>query len=234
MPNSDYGILIRNGVNFSHDTAESVSYDNTSSGLSATDIQAAVDELAQGGGGTGGHTIIDDDGTSMTTRSGLQFKGSHVEDDSTDARTVVNVVREMTEEQRSDLPTGTDDGFIFTTDNPSSFPLTTDFVAYRDGKSVTQMMDYYDFTITTTWTANSNMGDYETYPYKQTIATTIFSNDSCPEADVLSATPGGFMTEDERADKDKICQEVLYNTTGITLLATDQTSNALTLRVRGV
>ena len=40
-----YGILMRDGVNYSHDTAESISYTNTSSGLTATDVQAAIDEI---------------------------------------------------------------------------------------------------------------------------------------------------------------------------------------------
>ena len=44
MP-TDYGILMKNGENYSHDTAESISYDNTNSGLSSTDVQAAIDEL---------------------------------------------------------------------------------------------------------------------------------------------------------------------------------------------
>ena len=40
-----YGKLIKNGVNYSHDTAASISYVNTTSGLTATDIQAAIDEI---------------------------------------------------------------------------------------------------------------------------------------------------------------------------------------------
>lgn len=45
-----------------------------------------------GGGGTGGHTIEDDTGTSMTARAGLQFKGlAETSDDSANDRTVVEV-----------------------------------------------------------------------------------------------------------------------------------------------
>ena len=40
-----YGTLIRNGVNYSHDTAESISYDNTNSGLTSTNAQDAINEL---------------------------------------------------------------------------------------------------------------------------------------------------------------------------------------------
>jgi len=52
-----------------------------------------MDEVEQGGGGgTGGHTIIDENGTSMTARAGLQFiGGANVSDDSTNNKTVVDL-----------------------------------------------------------------------------------------------------------------------------------------------
>lgn len=43
MPN--YGKLLSEGVNFSHDTAESVSYDNNYSGLSTTNVQNSIDKV---------------------------------------------------------------------------------------------------------------------------------------------------------------------------------------------
>lgn len=45
----------------------------------------------QGGGGTGGHTIIDENGNSMTARAGLQFIGANVSDDSTNNKTIVDM-----------------------------------------------------------------------------------------------------------------------------------------------
>ena len=46
----------------------------------------------QGGGGTGGHTIIDENGTSMTARAGLQFVGgANVSDDATNNKTIVDL-----------------------------------------------------------------------------------------------------------------------------------------------
>lgn len=53
-----------------------------------------TDEMGSGGGGgTGGHTIIDENGTSMTARSGLQFFGAvEVTDDSANNRTLVEVL----------------------------------------------------------------------------------------------------------------------------------------------
>lgn len=52
-----------------------------------------TDEMGSGGGGTGGHTIIDENGNSMTARSGLQFFGAvEVTDDSANNRTLVEVL----------------------------------------------------------------------------------------------------------------------------------------------
>lgn len=49
-----------------------------------------MDEV--GGGGTGGHTIIDENGNSMTARAGLQFVGgANVEDDATNNKTIVDL-----------------------------------------------------------------------------------------------------------------------------------------------
>lgn len=45
----------------------------------------------QGGGGTGGHTIIDENGNSMTARAGLQFVGANVDDDATNNKTIVDL-----------------------------------------------------------------------------------------------------------------------------------------------
>ena len=52
-----------------------------------------TDEMGSGGGGgTGGHTIIDENGTSMTARAGLQFVGgANVSDDATNNKTIVDL-----------------------------------------------------------------------------------------------------------------------------------------------
>ena len=55
MPTT-YGILYKNGKNYSHDTAESISYDNTSSGLTSTNMQDVVDEISPKLVPTGGTT----------------------------------------------------------------------------------------------------------------------------------------------------------------------------------
>ena len=52
-----------------------------------------TDEMGSGGGGgTGGHTIIDENGNSMSARAGLQFVGgANVSDDSTNNKTIVDL-----------------------------------------------------------------------------------------------------------------------------------------------
>lgn len=70
----------------------------------------------QTGGGAGGHTIVDDAGTSLTQRTNLQFNGTYLEDNSTDDTTEVNVVREMTKAEFDELTEEEKTGFINITD----------------------------------------------------------------------------------------------------------------------
>ena len=73
-------------------------------------------ENGEQSGGSSGHTIIDDGGTSLTQRDNLQFKGAYSEDNSTNEKTVVNVVREMTKAQFDLLSADEKTGFINITD----------------------------------------------------------------------------------------------------------------------
>lgn len=57
----------------------------------STDGSGNTAWVNQGGGGSGGHTIEDSSGTAMTQRTGLQFIGADVTDDSVNNRTVVTV-----------------------------------------------------------------------------------------------------------------------------------------------
>lgn len=69
-----------------------------------------------GGGGSGGHTIVDDSGTALTQRTNLQFKGAYSDDNSTDDTTEVNVVREMTQAAFDQLTEAEKQGLIRITD----------------------------------------------------------------------------------------------------------------------
>jgi hypothetical protein len=67
-----------------------------------------------------GHTILDNNGTALTQRSDLQFIGTYSEDDSTNQKTKVNIVREMTKSQFDNLTANEKVGIIRTTDEPDT------------------------------------------------------------------------------------------------------------------
>lgn len=131
MPDT-YGKYIRGGVNFSHDTAESISYDNTDSGLTATDTQAAIDELASG---AGGHVIVDDGDTELIQRAKLKFEGVYSSDNATDEETNVAVVREMTEAEYALLTDDEKKGIILTENDRNPSLLTGDMIGYDNTTS---------------------------------------------------------------------------------------------------
>ena len=73
-----------------------------------------------GGSSGGGHTILDNGGTSLTQRAELQFKGAYSEDNSTDEVTEVNVVRSMTKAEFDLLTNDEKVGIINVTDESGS------------------------------------------------------------------------------------------------------------------
>ena len=101
-------------------------------------------------------------------------------------------------------------------------------------KAINSNLAQNDFTISTTWESNTDIGDFESYPYKQTIATTNYTDNSSCDCLVFGANPSSFMSETERDNKSYLCEEVMFTSSGITLLATDATEVELTLRVKGV
>ena len=112
--------------------------------------------------------------------------------------------------------------------------LTGALAAKAINNRVTELNSDHDFTISTTWESNTDIGDFESYPYKQTIATTNYTDNSSCDCLVFGANPSSFMSETERDNKSYLCEEVMFTSTGITLLATDATEVELTLRVKGV
>lgn len=57
---------------------------------------------AIGGGGSGGHTIIDPDGQDMTQRAGMQFADLHLSDDGVNDKTVVEAFEVLADESDFD------------------------------------------------------------------------------------------------------------------------------------
>ena len=76
-------------------------------------------ENGNAGGGSGGHTILDDDGTALAQQDDLQFVGVYSTDNSTDGVTEVNIYREMTRAEYDLLSDDEKKGFINITDEPS-------------------------------------------------------------------------------------------------------------------
>lgn len=83
-------------------------------------------ENANESGGSGGHTILDNEGDSLTQRSSLQFKGAYSEDNSTDSITEVNVIRSMTKAQFNQLSSDEKVGIINITDESTGMGTWTD------------------------------------------------------------------------------------------------------------
>lgn len=78
--------------------------------------------------GAGGHTIVADDGTDLTQRAKLQFKGAYSEDNSVDDTTEVNVVRNMTRAQFNQLSADEKTGLINISDeslNATEIPMSS-------------------------------------------------------------------------------------------------------------
>ena len=74
-----------------------------------------------------GHEIEDTNGTEMPQEENLQFVGVYTEDDATNDRTKVNIVRPMTKAQYEALTPAQKKGFIHTIDEPDN-PIS-DFVS---------------------------------------------------------------------------------------------------------
>ena len=72
----------------------------------------------------GGHTILDDTGTSLAQESNLQFKGGYVVDDSTNSKTVVNIMRVMDSAHYEQLTEDEKQGIIFVTDESPDIILS--------------------------------------------------------------------------------------------------------------
>jgi hypothetical protein len=79
-------------------------------------IQNGIVYSSNSSGGSGGHTILDNEGDELTQRTNLQFKGAYSDDNATDDTTEVNVAREMTKAEFDLLSADEKVGFINVTD----------------------------------------------------------------------------------------------------------------------
>ena len=72
--------------------------------------------VSGGGSGSGGHTIQDNSGTDLTQRDTMQFIGAYSEDDTTNGKTLVSVMRTMSGIEFSQLSEAEKQGIIFVDD----------------------------------------------------------------------------------------------------------------------
>ena len=87
------------------------------------------------GGGSSGHVIMNDAGSTLSAEDNLQFKGAYVEDDSTNGKTVVNVVRQMNYADVAQLSAAEKKGIIITerdTNNPATALLNAANITYSN------------------------------------------------------------------------------------------------------
>ena len=88
----------------------------TAGNLTKLQVGSDIYAVPSGGGSGGGHVIENSSGTDMAQEDNLQFIGAYLEDDSTNDRTVVNVVREMTASEYDSLSSAEKEGIIHVTD----------------------------------------------------------------------------------------------------------------------
>lgn len=134
--------------------------------LDTTDktIIGAINEAAQSGG-SGGHTILDDDGTALSQEDNLQFVGVYSEDDSVNDTTKVNIVREMTQAQYDLLSADEKKGIIRITDK--NYVCEASEVKFGSGNVEAEVEKKVD------WVSNGVLGakNLNKYPYYDTTKT---------------------------------------------------------------
>ena len=128
---------------------------------------------------------------------------------------------------------------ILTTDSLNQAIGKLEKRAVVNAQTIANNEEITDLPISTTWETNADIGDYTTYPYKQVIPTTKFTHAGdtgyvAPDHELLAGTPENWLTQAEIEDIGKIFYQVDVSTTGVTLLATEATANALTIRFRGL
>lgn len=126
---------------------------NFTSALQTEDktITGAINEVAQGGGGSGGHTIKNDAGTSLTQRDNLQFGGVYTHDDSTNNKTKVDIVREFQSVAEIEALTGeAKKGFEVIEDTEEYIPYTGSDILFDntdtsfEGENVQEVLEEVD------------------------------------------------------------------------------------------
>lgn len=170
--------------------------------LSTTDktIIGAINEAAQSGG-SGGHTILDDDGTALSQEDNLQFVGVYSEDDSVNDTTKVNIVREMAQAQYELLSADEKKGIIRITDK--NYVCEASEVKYSNTSVETELDSKED------WVSNGIIGAKNSlkFPYCETthsengVDWTVYSDGTVM---ANGKAVGGYSSLTLRANGEKI------------------------------
>lgn len=112
------------------------------------DIVFISNAYSGGGSGGGGHVIIDNTGEELPQESNLQFADAEVTDDSTNSKTVVKVVRQMTQAEFDELSQSEKAGVIEVTDANAPQMLASQIKA-SDGNNLNSLVVPYvvDFDV---------------------------------------------------------------------------------------
>lgn len=145
----DYGCIIDGSSHIGHyakvlgtaNNAYHLEYDFLNSDISDTSgcttyIYLGVEGGSGGGGIGGGHTIVDENGTSLAQEPNLQFVGAKVSDDSTNNKTVVTVFEHKTKAQWEAMtPQEQADGNFIVSGLGTTGDLKNNYVSFTSGDS---------------------------------------------------------------------------------------------------
>lgn len=163
-----------NKVVYGNDTLIDLTNDSVSPQTLLTGTTAHDQSGAQiTGQATQGHTIINASGISMDAESGLQFATMQVEDDSTNGKTVVRHIVELTQAQYDALPSSKlTDNIIYHITDQDANPLQASDITYgtsnvateltnlNSGKVDTGAVSEYVETVGETAQGSYKVGDY--------------------------------------------------------------------------
>lgn len=97
---------------------------------------------------------------------------------------------------------------------------------------LTDIQTVNSFNVATTdWVSNSDTATNTRYPYIAVITSTLYTNNSTPPWEMFGAN--GIPTDNEH-DAIEMIEYANFSTSGVTLYATDQPTEALVLKVKGV
>lgn len=98
--------------------------------------------ISYGGGGSGGHKIVDSKGNEMPSQANMTFTDAHISDDPTKGSTDVEIVKEISEAAFDELdPTDSINEGMYTMEHDGDTILTDDMIAHDATHTVREAID---------------------------------------------------------------------------------------------